>query len=630
MLQTHTEHELTMTAGYMNWNIHERLAELESSGENNWVFLDTILPDRDNCSSFLFTDPVSVLSCGPDDDIEKLLQEVDRAVEQGLWVAGYLAYEAGHLIEPAAGPGRDPGIPLAWFGLYRNVKQFNHFKTSAHGRKTGTATSQNGKMDFNVKHLGLDTSWNDYRNQIKKIRQYIENGDTYQVNHTVRHQFTFTGSAIGLYEALRVSQPVPYGALIRFDTHTICSFSPELFFSKRGRTIKVQPMKGTARRGRWLEEDIQMRSALAKDEKNRAENVMITDMMRNDLGRIAAVGSVVTEKLFDVKTFDTLLQMVSDISAQIAGHIKIPDLFRALFPSASITGAPKVHTMQIIRETETSPRGIYTGSIGYFSPSGNGTWNVAIRTLKIEGTTGHMGTGGGIVWDSKPRSEYREARLKAEFFTKILPEAKLIETMRADAGSGIWLEKFHIKRITRTARWMGFALNRKEFINRIRKQADAVKHGSCKIRVLLERNGTLHVTASPLHKPLIPPDALARISTHRVDPENPMLFHKTTRRALYNREFAKWSSSGYTDVIFLNKRGQVSEGATTNVFILRSGIYITPPLKSGCLPGTLRSYLLQTGQAREEIIREEELHDGNVYLGNSVRGLFHVKITGTS
>ena len=397
-------------------------------GRDDVVLLETSRYDADNYRSFLFLDPIHTLRADTIDEVPALLADIERYLARGCYAAGYFGYEAGYHFEKIAGVIPETS-PLAWFGIYRAPLVFNHLTGAFEGEgepvpAPGGADLPRG--DYAITDLRYSIPAEAYIRSVETIQDLIRAGWTYQINFTGKYVFTFHGSALVLYEALKRRQRVSYGAFIQVQGRTVLSFSPELFFRRRGDTLVTKPMKGTVRRGRTCEEDLALQEWLRNDPKNRAENVMIVDLLRNDMGRIAEIGSVLVPELFAVEKYLTLCQMTSTIEGTLCPGVSYYDIFHSLFPSGSVTGAPKIRSMQIIHELEGDARGVYTGAIGYFSSAQEAVFNVAIRTLVIEGDRGEMGVGSGIVADSDPREEYRECQLKADFVTVAYEDFKLI------------------------------------------------------------------------------------------------------------------------------------------------------------------------------------------------------------
>jgi para-aminobenzoate synthetase/4-amino-4-deoxychorismate lyase len=492
--------------------------------------------------------------------------------------------------------------------------------------------------------LNLDRE--EYLEAIRRIKSYIEAGDTYQVNYTLKLLFDFSGSVSEFYCSLRRNQSVSYGGMIKTGNTTILTFSPELFFRKQGNVINVRPMKGTMLRGRTISEDREFADFLHHDIKNRSENVMIVDLLRNDLGRLSRMGGVSVQSLFDVETYETLHQMTSSIRGEVNRPVSLEEMFKALFPCGSVTGAPKIRTMEIIRELEAEDRGVYTGAIGFISPDSEAVFNVPIRTVILQGNKGEMGIGSGIVWDSDPVGEWEECKLKGRFLTTPAPEFKLIETMLWLPESGYWLRDLHLERLVESACYFSYPLK----LGKVRAALHelAVDFGSTtsvknqRVRLTLSRAGEFELTHTELNEnfpPEVEPAAIMQqktgkylpkviFSIRNTDSNSPYLFHKTTLRRIYDDERVQVvDKKGYYEVLFVNEKGEVSEGSYTNIFLQKDGRLITPPVSCGLLPGVLRKYLLlhYPELVVEEKFTRKDLEQADaVYIGNSVRGLVRV------
>lgn len=574
----------------------------------NSVLLVTSRRANESRKSYLFTDPEYTFTLNNLHELPTLLNELDSASGRGLYAAGYLGYECGYAIETrlvSAAPEDLSSTPLAWFGFYRSAVVFEHVPTSVPEMALPTPT--------------LDIRKEEYLHKFDNIISHIKAGNTYQVNLTTRLTWENKTDAALLFAHLMEAQPVEFGALINLGDVQILSASPELFFRRDGSRIVTRPMKGTARRGHSVEEQKANTEWLATDEKNRAENVMIVDLLRNDLRRICQVNTVSVEELCVIEAFPTVLQMVSTIAGILRPNIKYSEIFRALFPCGSITGAPKVRTMQIIRDLEDAPRGVYTGAIGFVSPHEEAVFNVAIRTLVLRDGRGEMGIGGGIVWGSDPHEEYEECRLKGSFLSGSSAPFQLIETILWD-GKYTFLSE-HISRLITSAEYFRFPCKAEDIESRLQTAAESFQSSPQRVRLLLSRNGVIDISATtfPQSEGII----TALISPHRTDPTDLFLRHKTTRRRLYDSEFMRAHDLGYDDAIFLNSEGSVTEGAIHNIFIVKSRQWITPSVSDGLLPGVLRGLLLKTmPHMTERQIRIDDLKSADeIYLGNSMRGL---------
>jgi para-aminobenzoate synthetase / 4-amino-4-deoxychorismate lyase len=500
---------------------------------------------------------------------------------------------------------------------------------------------------FQIKDLQPSQSRRRYLEAISRVREYIAAGDTYQVNYTLKLLFDFSGSAENLYQTLRRNQSVAYGALMRFGKEHILSLSPELFFRVESDSIAVCPMKGTMKRGRYMEEDETFCRMLQTDIKNQSENVMIVDLLRNDLGRLMRMigdEKVITKSLFDVERYESLLQMTSTIRAETdknaLAQVSLFDLFKALFPCGSVTGAPKIRTMEIIRELEEGGRGVYTGAIGYLSPAGKAVFNVPIRTIRLVDGKGEMGIGSGIVHDSVPEQEWEECLLKGHFLTQPLPEFYLIETLLWQAGQGYWLLEEHLERLEESALFFCFSYDRKKLLACLDGLSGKIGAQCIRVRVTLFKDGTVQSTFQscdpPCHRSL--PDSVAEednnlpcisLSAKKVDSSSPWYFHKTSRRDLFQEEFARAQEQGLFDVCFLNECEELTEGCISNLILSLDGKFVTPPISSGLLAGTMRKNLLQQTQSRlrEQVVTREDLYraDG-LFCSNSVRGVVQVRL----
>ena len=621
----------------------------------------------------LFTDPLGISVARQLAELPGLFQQIEQAVAAGLYAAGYFSYECAAFFEPTALPalsspsiarsGPSPNQPLAWFGIYAPPHLFDYrsgafvgaeppalarFGKQAEGELWGksrripsSALPGEGREPEPLAECTLATSEEQYTERIRQIHALIRSGDVYQLNFTLAIALHAQGSSGELYRHLRARQPAPYGAFVHaHPDHRILSFSPELFFriesEGQSRRITTRPMKGTARRGRTSQEDRETAHWLANDPKNRSENVMIVDLLRNDLGRLCRFGSVRAQDLFAVERYSTLWQMTSTVTGELRPEVGFQQIFRALFPSGSVTGAPKIRAMQLLTELEQRPRGVYTGAIGFFSKE-QAVFNVAIRTLELEQERGMMGVGSGIVIDSNPADEWRECLLKAQFLShSIDPGARpgadsfsLVETL-------LWngeypLLDLHLDRLEDSADYFAFPFNRAQVRTSLRPPESMGAPGSDfetwgatprKVRLLLDRDGSLRITSEPIAAPASQP-LRVRICPNRIDPADPMYFHKTTHRPVYAQALKEAQAAGFDEVLFFNLRNELTEAALHNVFIGKAGRLLTPPIASGVLAGIYRRQILATNpSAAEQILTQQDLLQAEaVYLSNAVRGL---------
>lgn len=600
----------------------------------NSVILENTRPGADDKHSYIFLNPVDIIRADSLEMVESGLRRIDEALSSGHHAAGFISYEAGFAFEKSLPSSRRSDGPYLWFGVYDSPIVYDHRKKQFGGKENlvpeppGAYAQSSGISD-----LRASISKSDYISAVGKIGHYIREGDTYQVNYTFKLRFDFSGDPGALYCRIRNEQHVPYSAFLGLENTSVLSFSPELFFRVEGSQIWLKPMKGTSARGRNPEEDVQRISDLRRSEKNRAENLMIVDLLRNDVGKVAETGSVKVSKLFEVEKYDTVFQATSMIRAKLRKDWLAQDILLALFPSGSVTGAPKIRTMQIIQELEREPRGVYTGAIGFFSPHGKAVFNVAIRTLVLDNLkkTGEMGVGSGIVHDSIPEEEYRECILKAKFVTEPSLEFKLFETIRWDRRDGLQFLRLHLRRMRRSAEYFDFRFRLpeiKEALGRcekgIRRQSNA---GPYRVKLTLSRNGAVDVEYSKL-RPLTGVQRVA-ISQTGTNSGNRFFFHKTTNRDIYDDYVRRAETSGVFDFIFLNERDEVTEGARSNVIIRKDGRFYTPPLSCGVLAGIYREHLLgRKGISPEEkvlLVRDLFAAD-ELFLCNALRGLIKVEL----
>jgi len=616
--------------------------------EEVFVFLETTRAGAGEARSLLFRRPRTLLRCASDDDPAAFFARAEDYLAQGFHLAGWFAYEFGYGLEPALAAAAWPGPPvlLAELGVYGEPHLFDHargvFAGAGPWPGADASVAAGPAADHRLDNLRLNLEREEYLLAIERIKQYIAAGDTYQVNYTLKLLFEFSGSAESLYQTLRRNQSVAYGAYLRHGDQRILSFSPELFFRKSGDLCTVRPMKGTVRRGRSSEEDGRLAAWLREDLKNRSENVMIVDLLRNDLGRICAMGSVGADSLFDVETYESLHQMTSTIHGRLRPGLGLGELFRALFPCGSVTGAPKIRTMEIIRELEREPRGVYTGAIGYLAPNGDAVFNVPIRTVRLAGGRGEMGIGSGVVFDSDPAGEWEECRLKGRFLTAPRAPFEIIETLLWRPGAGYWLQDLHLARLARSAAFFGYPCEAGAVAARLARQAEGFGGETAqRVRLALAKDGTLTVAATPCEPPAVtcfaqvPPTAGAElprvmVSERATDSRSAFFYHKTTRRELYDQERQRAIAAGFFEVLFVNERGELTEGAITNLFIRKAGRLLTPPVTCGLLDGVFRCHLLNQGggeSVAEQVLRREDLLAAEaIYVGNSVRGLVQVAL----
>ncbi|MCA0145320.1 aminodeoxychorismate synthase component I [Blastococcus sp. LR1] len=539
--------------------------------------------------------PREVLTATRPDEVAGVLQAVHDATEAGSWAYGYVAYEAASGLDPRLpGGSTAPGEPpLVWFGLCDEpVPVAPVVSPAAAG---GAAWLP-------------DWSDREHADGVATVREAIAAGETYQCNLTDRLRSSVAGDPEELYARLALAQRGAHNAYLDLGRHVVASASPELFFEWAGDEVRTRPMKGTATRGRTTAEDREQSSALLSSAKERAENLMIVDLLRNDLGRIAEVGSVRVDELFALERYPTVWQLTSEISARVRPGTGLLELFRALFPCGSVTGAPKQRTMELIAELEPSPRGVYCGAVGLVAPPSapfRARFNVAIRTVVLDRSTGRAvyGAGGGITWDSDAGRELAELHAKAAVLTHDVTEHQLLETLAFDPVDGPRNLDQHLARMADSAAWSDFRCDPDEIRSAV-ERALAGRAEPARIRVLLSRDGAVDVELHPLPGTGTAPVRLA-LDDEPVDPGDPWLQHKTTRRDVYVS--AALRHPGADDVVLVNTRGEVTETTIATVAVRLDGRWWTPPTAAGCLPGVERGRLLDLGLLSERVLRPADL-----------------------
>nr|WP_170935470.1 aminodeoxychorismate synthase component I [Sphingopyxis indica] len=572
----------------------------------------------------LFRGPVDTLTAKSPADVPALLEALDAARARGLYVAGYLSYEAGKGLS-SAWRGADRGAsradgPLGWFGLFEQVERID--AEAVADWLPDPAGAWIGEVEPRVARA-------DYEAAVAAVLDLIAAGDIYQANLTFRAGVPFAGNPLAVYARLRRTARAGYGGFVWTGTQAIASLSPELFFALRGGRVVARPMKGTAARLADRDADAAAAAALARDPKQRAENLMIVDLIRNDLSRVAVAGSVAVPDLFRVESFPTIHQLVSDVVATLPDGAGATDVLRAAFPCGSITGAPKVRAMEIIDALETDARGLYTGSIGFIAPDGEAAFNVAIRTLIFPPSGLHdapacatLGLGSGIVADSRASEEWRECLAKGEFVGAAGESFDLIETMQFDPVEGIQRLEGHLARMKASAAALGFAFDRHGARNSLQSATFRLRHAA-RVRMRLAPSGALAVEVSPLPRLAELPVPVA-VCPAPMAADDFRLTHKTSLRAVYD---AAREERGTPEVVFVDEPGFVTEGSWSNIFVEREGLLLTPPLALGLLPGVLRAELIEKGRAVESHLRVADLADG-FFIGNSLRGLVPARLAG--
>lgn len=559
-----------------------------------------------------FRQPLRLITTNQLDQIIPALQALDTAVNRdGLYAAGFLSYEAGSAFGLRTHTPSPHDPPLLWFGLYQAPEIVR-------------APPYVDQPQFLLGDWQPGVSETDYHRAIGQVKVQIAAGYTYQVNYTFPLRATFSGDPWDLFTQIARAQQAEYTAYVDIGSHAICSASPELFFTLDGQTLSSKPMKGTAARGRTFAEDEENINWLHHSEKNRAENVMIVDMIRNDMGRVATIGSVRVPRLFEVERYPTVLQMTSTVTARTAAPIS--DIMAALFPCASITGAPKVSTMHIINTLEPEPRGVYTGAIGYLAPATDvrerqAQFNVAIRTVVVdrERKQATYGVGGGIVWDSDAAAEFEECRIKTRVLRQPRPSFQLLESVLWTPEDDYFLADEHVARLRQSAVYFGYPLAEAAVRHWLRETAATLTQPA-KVRLLVDNRGRLTGDTQPLHAGAgsLPEPVRVGLAANPVSSDDVWLYHKTTQRGMYDA--ARASRPDCDDVILWNERGELTESSSANLVLRLDGNLLTPPLTAGLLAGTYRDWLLQQGRIKRQTLTCDDLrHCDEIWLINSVR-----------
>jgi para-aminobenzoate synthetase / 4-amino-4-deoxychorismate lyase len=552
-----------------------------------------------------FKAPRQIITTSRLEEVLPALTRIEELVNERRWLAaGFVSYEAARAFDAALYTHDAVDFPLLWFGLYEASEEFNP-----------------PAPDFQAYSLGEvspSITQSEYDRAIRQIKKCIHSGDTYQVNYTLRLRCPFFGDAWHLFLAMVRAQPCGYSAWVDTGRLAICSASPELFFRLENDQLTCKPMKGTVRRGRTFEEDQSLAEWLHSSEKNRAENLMIVDMIRNDLGRVADVGSVDVPHMFEVERHPTLWQMTSTVAAR--SRRSLVEILTALFPCASITGAPKIRTSRIIADVEPDPRHLYTGSIGYIAPDRYAQFNVAIRTAIVDRCMGQVeyGAGGGIVADSSCDDEYTEALLKSRVLTERQPEFSLLETMLWNSEDDYFLLDYHLRRLSRSAGYFDYPLNIENVMSMLKSHAASYEGRPHRVRLLVANDGAVEIQAIPLAEAESLHPLRVKLAGAPVNSEDVFLYHKTTHRPVY--EAALQSCSDCDDVLLWNERGELTESCIANIVVEMDGALLTPPVHSGLLAGTFRAWLLDQKKIREQVIKVSDLERcSGLYLINSVR-----------
>ena len=568
---------------------------------------------RASCASpsRLYRTPSQIFCARTAPELPPVLEALRTAQKAGQHVAGFLAYEAGFVLEAKLIEkldSKEQPAPLAWFGI------FDGFEEVAADAVPALLPDPVGAW---LGKVCPKTSLTDYHRAFDRIEDYIAAGDIYQANLTFRAQALYAGNPLALYAAIRPRAAAGYGGVVWTGEDWFLSFSPELFFALRNGRVTAKPMKGTTTRDRDPARDAALAAEMQSDPKQRAENLMIVDLLRNDISRVAAPASVEVPQLFTVESYPTVHTMTSTVIAQLDAGRDVFDLLRAIYPCGSITGAPKIRAMQIIEEVETAARGIYCGSIGRIDPNGDAAFNVAIRTLHLNEAAGQatLGLGSGVIADSQAEAEWTECLAKGEFAKVQRRDFDLIETMRFEPAGGILRLELHLERMKDSARTLGFEFDRHEARNRLHSATFHLDHDA-KVRLLASRSGMLAIELGNAPTVREGPMRVAIVPLP-VDTGDFRLAHKTSDRGFY--DYAR-KASGADEVLFVDREGFLTEGSFTSLFVERNNMLLTPPVSRGLLPSILRRELIESGRAVEADLTVADL-DSPFFIGNSLRGL---------
>ena len=566
----------------------------------------TVIDFRALGERYTFTQPIKELKTRDLAEVADLLAQVESYQEQGYYVVGYVSYEAAPAFEEKLAVHKAP--LLAEYLLYFTV----------HDRV------ETSPIPLTYEEVDLPSKWREqtsaenYEKAIAQIHHHLRQGDTYQVNYTVQLKQDLSANPFTIYNRMVVEQEAGYNAYVEHDEMAVISMSPELFFEQNDRELTTRPMKGTTQRGVTDQEDLAQASWLEQDPKNRSENMMIVDLLRNDMNRISEVGSERVERLCQVEQYSTVWQMTSTIKSQLREDVDLVAIFRSLFPCGSITGAPKIATMEIIKNLEPQPRGVYCGTIGILLPNGRRIFNVAIRTIQLHLGKAIYGVGGGITWDSTWESEYREVHQKAAVLYRKQARFQLITTGRISQKQ-LLFEDQHLERLTKASRYFAYPFDPEELRQKIEEECQACdSHQDSRLRITLSKSGEMKLSRQIL-TPLSPSFCKAKLCLQEADLNQSFTYFKTTHRPHL--------SLGEQEKIYHNKSGELLETSIGNLVLKINGKLYTPPISQGILPGIYRQHLLETGQVEEKVLTVADLNQAETIYGcNAVRGLYELEV----
>ena len=566
----------------------------------------TVIDFRALGERYTFTQPIKELKTRDLSEVADLLAQVESYQEQGYYVVGYVSYEAAPAFEEklAVQPGPLLGEYLLYFTVHDSIE-----------KSSIPLIYEEVDLPYDWQEV---TSAEDYEKAIAQIHHHLRQGDTYQVNYTVQLKQDLNANPFDIYNRMVVEQEAGYNAYIEHDEMAVISMSPELFFEQNDRELTTRPMKGTTQRGVTDDEDLKEAAWLEQDPKNRSENMMIVDLLRNDMNRISEVGSEHVERLCQVEQYSTVWQMTSTIKSQLRPDVDLVAVFRSLFPCGSITGAPKIATMEIIKNLEPQPRGVYCGTIGILLPNGRRIFNVAIRTIQLHQGKAIYGVGGGITWDSTWESEYREVHQKAAVLYRKQARFQLITTGKISQKS-LLFEEQHLERMTKASRYFAFPFDSEYFRQKIEEECQAcASYQDYRLRISLSKSGEIELSRQIL-TPLSPSFCKAKLCLQEADLNQSFTYFKTTHRPHL--------SLGEQEKIYHNKSGELLETSIGNLVLKIAGKLYTPPISLGILPGIYRQHLLETGQIEEKVLTLADLNQAEAVYGcNAVRGLYELEV----
>ena len=566
----------------------------------------TVIDFRALGERFTFTQPIKELKTRDLAEVADLLAQVESYQEQGYYVVGYVSYEAAPAFEEKLVVRKAPllGEYLLYFTVHDRV--------------------ETSPIPLTYDEVDLPSNWQevtsaeDYEKAIAQIHHHLRQGDTYQVNYTVQLKQVLSANPFAIYNRMVVEQEAGYNAYVEHDEMAVISMSPELFFEQNDRELTTRPMKGTTQRGLTDQEDLEQASWLEQDPKNRSENMMIVDLLRNDMNRISEVGSEYVEHLCQVEQYSTVWQMTSTIKSQLRPAVDLVAIFRSLFPCGSITGAPKIATMEIIKNLEQQPRGVYCGTIGLLLPNGRRIFNVAIRTIQLYKGQAIYGVGGGITWDSTWESEYREVHQKAAVLYRKQACFQLITTGKISQKS-LLFEDQHLERLTKASRYFAYPFDPEELRQKIQEECQACdSHQDYRLRISLSKSGEMEVSRQIL-TPLSPSFCKAKLFLQEANLQQAFSYFKTTHRPHL--------SLGKQEIIYHNAAGELLETSIGNLVLKIAGKLYTPPIRLGILSGIYRQHLLERGQVEEKVLTLADLNQAEAIYGcNAVRGLYELEV----